>query len=243
MDEILGGDLAAGFAYLTPAKGVVITPMAPLGLRDRETGHGDPLHLARALEEARPDPPQPRRRRRLPRPRARPHGSARLRPGPGPRVLRPEPRSRVARVDHARVGPVPRAAVDRSSWGARSTSTTGSGSRSRSRSSASSPIRRPTPRACRRCSARIRRRRPTPQSEPKGGTGPAPGRRRRPRRTTSDCRTPWSAGAGPTSLPKVVPVRGVEARRRTACASACLLARRRRVAGAPGSRRTGSARG
>jgi hypothetical protein len=38
VDEILGGDLAAGFAYLTPAKGVVITPMAPLGLRDREAG-------------------------------------------------------------------------------------------------------------------------------------------------------------------------------------------------------------
>ena len=38
IDEILGGDLAAAFAYLTPAKGVVITPMAPLGLRDREAG-------------------------------------------------------------------------------------------------------------------------------------------------------------------------------------------------------------
>jgi hypothetical protein len=38
VDEILAGDLAAGFAYLTPAKGVVITPMAPLGIRDREAG-------------------------------------------------------------------------------------------------------------------------------------------------------------------------------------------------------------
>lgn len=38
VDEIIGGDLAAGFAYLTPAKGVVIAPMAPLGLRDREKG-------------------------------------------------------------------------------------------------------------------------------------------------------------------------------------------------------------
>jgi len=38
VDEILTGDLAAGFAYLTPAKGVVIAPMAPLGLRDREAG-------------------------------------------------------------------------------------------------------------------------------------------------------------------------------------------------------------
>ena len=38
VDEILTGDLAAGFAYMTPAKGVVIVPMAPLGLRDREAG-------------------------------------------------------------------------------------------------------------------------------------------------------------------------------------------------------------
>lgn len=38
VDEILAGDLAAGLAYLTPAKGVVITPMAPIGLRDREAG-------------------------------------------------------------------------------------------------------------------------------------------------------------------------------------------------------------
>lgn len=38
VDEILASDLAAGFAYLTPARGVVITPMAPLALRDRQRG-------------------------------------------------------------------------------------------------------------------------------------------------------------------------------------------------------------
>jgi hypothetical protein len=38
VDEILASDLAAGLAYLTPAKGVVITPMAPLALRDRDAG-------------------------------------------------------------------------------------------------------------------------------------------------------------------------------------------------------------
>jgi hypothetical protein len=38
IDEILASDLAAGFAYLTPAKGVVISPMAPLALRDRQAG-------------------------------------------------------------------------------------------------------------------------------------------------------------------------------------------------------------
>ena len=31
VDEIIGGDAAAGFAYVTPARGVVTVPMAPLG--------------------------------------------------------------------------------------------------------------------------------------------------------------------------------------------------------------------
>jgi hypothetical protein len=38
VDEILASDLTAGFTYLTPAKGAVIVPMAPLGLHDREAG-------------------------------------------------------------------------------------------------------------------------------------------------------------------------------------------------------------
>ncbi|UJA20469.1 hypothetical protein HJD18_09795 [Thermoleophilia bacterium SCSIO 60948] len=38
VDAIMGGDAAAMFAYLTPAKGVVMWPMAPLGIRDREAG-------------------------------------------------------------------------------------------------------------------------------------------------------------------------------------------------------------
>jgi hypothetical protein len=38
VDEIMAGDLAAALAYATPARGTVITPMAPLGLRDREAG-------------------------------------------------------------------------------------------------------------------------------------------------------------------------------------------------------------
>jgi hypothetical protein len=38
VDEILAGDLAAGLAYCTPAGGVVIMPIAPLGLRDRGAG-------------------------------------------------------------------------------------------------------------------------------------------------------------------------------------------------------------
>ena len=38
VDEILASDLAVGVAYLTPAKGVVISPMTPLALRDRRAG-------------------------------------------------------------------------------------------------------------------------------------------------------------------------------------------------------------
>lgn len=38
VDENLASDLAAGFASLTPARGAVIIPMAPLALRDREAG-------------------------------------------------------------------------------------------------------------------------------------------------------------------------------------------------------------
>lgn len=35
---MIAGDAAAGFAYLTPADGAVVTPMAPLGVRDRDAG-------------------------------------------------------------------------------------------------------------------------------------------------------------------------------------------------------------
>ncbi len=37
-DAIIGGDLTAALAYVTPAGGSVATPVAPLGLRDREAG-------------------------------------------------------------------------------------------------------------------------------------------------------------------------------------------------------------
>jgi hypothetical protein len=38
IDEILGGDLTAALAYVTPADGAVATPVAPIALRDREAG-------------------------------------------------------------------------------------------------------------------------------------------------------------------------------------------------------------
>jgi hypothetical protein len=37
-DEIIAGDLTAALGYLTPAGGVVVTPVAPIGLRDRDAG-------------------------------------------------------------------------------------------------------------------------------------------------------------------------------------------------------------
>lgn len=59
VDAVLGGDLAAGLAYLTPARGVVITPMAPLGLRDRDAGTvtvTTSLGLWKKLERIRANP-------------------------------------------------------------------------------------------------------------------------------------------------------------------------------------------
>jgi hypothetical protein len=37
-DSILGGDLTAALAYATPARGAVLTPVSPIGLRDRNAG-------------------------------------------------------------------------------------------------------------------------------------------------------------------------------------------------------------
>jgi hypothetical protein len=37
-DQIIGGDLTAAVGYVTPAGGAVLTPVAPIGLRDRAAG-------------------------------------------------------------------------------------------------------------------------------------------------------------------------------------------------------------
>src|SRR5436305_7344058 len=37
-DEVIGGDLTAALAYMTPAGGAVVTAVAPIGLRDRAAG-------------------------------------------------------------------------------------------------------------------------------------------------------------------------------------------------------------
>jgi hypothetical protein len=58
-DEILGGDLTAALAYLTPAGGAVLTPVAPLGLRDRDAGtvtFTTSLGFGRKLERIERDP-------------------------------------------------------------------------------------------------------------------------------------------------------------------------------------------
>ena len=38
VDSVIDGDLTAGLAYVTPAGGVVVTAVAPIGLRDRSAG-------------------------------------------------------------------------------------------------------------------------------------------------------------------------------------------------------------
>jgi hypothetical protein len=58
-DEIIGGDLTAALAYLTPAGGAVVTPVAPIGLRDREAGtvtFTTSLGFGRKLERIRSNP-------------------------------------------------------------------------------------------------------------------------------------------------------------------------------------------
>jgi hypothetical protein len=37
-DEVIGGDLTAALAYITPAGGAVATPVSPIGMRDRQAG-------------------------------------------------------------------------------------------------------------------------------------------------------------------------------------------------------------
>jgi len=58
-DEIIGGDLTAALAYMTPAGGAVVTPVAPIGLRDREAGtvtFTTSLGFGRKLERMRSNP-------------------------------------------------------------------------------------------------------------------------------------------------------------------------------------------
>ena len=58
-DEIIGGDLTAALAYLTPAGGAVLTPVAPVGLRDREAAtvsFTTSLGFGRKLERIDADP-------------------------------------------------------------------------------------------------------------------------------------------------------------------------------------------
>ena len=59
VDEILGGDLTAALAYVTPAGGAVVTAVAPVGLRDRAAGtvtFTTSLGLGRKLERIAHNP-------------------------------------------------------------------------------------------------------------------------------------------------------------------------------------------
>src|SRR5204862_5571788 len=58
-DEIITGDLTAAVAYVTPAGGAVVTAVAPIGLRDRDTGtvtFTTSLGFGRKLERLRREP-------------------------------------------------------------------------------------------------------------------------------------------------------------------------------------------
>jgi Pyridoxamine 5'-phosphate oxidase len=59
VDEVIGGDLTAGVAYVTPAGGAVVTAVAPIGLRDRDMGtvsFTTSLGFGRKLERIEKDP-------------------------------------------------------------------------------------------------------------------------------------------------------------------------------------------
>lgn len=58
-DGIIGGDLTAALAYVTPAGGVVVTPVAPIGLRDRAAATVDfttSLGFGRKLDRIKQNP-------------------------------------------------------------------------------------------------------------------------------------------------------------------------------------------
>src|SRR4051794_15549800 len=59
VDDVIGGDLTAALAYLTPAGGAVVTAVAPIGLRDRGAGtvsFTTSLGFGRKLERIERDP-------------------------------------------------------------------------------------------------------------------------------------------------------------------------------------------
>jgi pyridoxamine 5'-phosphate oxidase-like protein len=59
VDEIIGGDLTAALAYVTPAQGAVVTAVSPVGLRDRAAGtvsFTTSLGLGRKLERIARNP-------------------------------------------------------------------------------------------------------------------------------------------------------------------------------------------
>jgi hypothetical protein len=59
VDEILGGDMTAAVAYVTPAGGAVVSAVAPVGMRDREAGtvtFTTSLGFGKKLERIEADP-------------------------------------------------------------------------------------------------------------------------------------------------------------------------------------------
>ena len=86
VDEIIGGDLTAALAYVTPAGGAVVTAVAPIGLRDRAAGTVTFTTSLGLGAQAGADRAQPPRGARLPRARARLCRRLRVRARPGRRA-------------------------------------------------------------------------------------------------------------------------------------------------------------
>ena len=208
---------AAGFVYLTPAKGAVIAPMAPLGPARPRGRHGHRQHLAGPLEEARAGPRQPLGRDRLPRPRARLQRPPRVRPRPGRRGASRSSRRasgwrRSARPGRSFLGKRkeqrPRPARWLEVYYCQRVPIT-----SRSSGCSSGPT-RPAPASrsstASRCPPPRRRR-----SRRRTGTGPRRRRRRRPARPSAHYRTRCSPGRAPTACrwPSSASVTGSDARR------------------------------
>ena len=164
VDEVLGGDLTAALAYVTPAGGAVVTPVAPVGLRDREQGtvtFTTSLGFGRKLKRIERDPSVALAYH------AREHGFAF-----SEAFVLVQGRCRPVARARSRTGTSACSARRRlASWGRRGgarsgtagcASTTPTACRSRSTSSAWSRGRRSTARASRRCTARLGRwRRPS----------------------------------------------------------------------------------
>jgi hypothetical protein len=111
IDAVLAGDLTAALGYRTPAGGVVVQAVAPIGMRGREkgtVGFTTSLGFSKKLERIAvwPDLRCAGARREIgePRPEAEPGSQKPPTNGTGPRVDGARPRRRLAKTPHHLAG-------------------------------------------------------------------------------------------------------------------------------------------